>query len=292
MDIIAFLCFVEILDLRKQLIHQLKPKFSDREAKYLVDLLMEETLDIKKSKLLINHSLVVDESKVCLLESYINRLLEEEPIQYILEGEYFYGLPFKVNKNVLIPRPETEELVEWIIEESMNYPSLKILDIGTGSGCIPIALKLNLPASNVTAIDVSHEALIVANENANLLNASVHFQQVDILDETTWADFDKFDIIVSNPPYIPHKENALMEGNVLKFEPALALFVADKNPLIFYEKIRQFALQKLQPEGALFFECNEYNAKQVKKLLENHFKEVTLKKDINQKDRMVMGRKF
>lgn len=281
---------MEILELRKQLIHQLIPKFSDREAKYLVDLLMEDILDINKSKLLINNSLSVDKSKIVLLESLTQRLLEDEPIQYILEEEYFYGLPFKVNKNVLIPRPETEELVEWIIEEGKQRNALKILDIGTGSGCIPIALKLNLPVSNLTAIDVSQKALIVANENANLLNASIDFIQLDILDETTWAGFDKFDIIVSNPPYIPHKENTLMKGNVLKFEPALALFVDNDKPLIFYEKICQFALQKLQPEGALFFECSEYNAKQVKTLLENHFKEVTLKKDINQKDRMLMGR--
>lgn len=219
------------------------------------------------------------------------RLLQHEPIQYILEQADFYGLKFKVNRNVLIPRQETEELVYWILEtiqKEIKNANLKILDIGTGSGCIPITLKKKMPQLNVSAIDISTEALDVAKYNADLNKTSIEFIQSDILDPDQQQLLISYDVIVSNPPYIPLEERALLASNVTEFEPALALFVSDENPLIFYNTIAEFAKVHLNPNGYLFFECNEYNASEVIQLLENKlFMNIKLHKDINGKDRMI-----
>lgn len=279
---------MNILGIRKKRIEDLKSKFTEREARYLVDLLIEFVLEIDKSKLLMG-DVSINESQITLLDEYILRLKKDEPIQHILQEEFFYGMPFKVTKDVLIPRPETEELVEWILEDSQSKKDLKILDIGTGSGCIAIALKTNLPNSEVHAVDVSEIALKIAQENALNLGVDINFKQLDILNNENWNQLDIYDIIVSNPPYIPHKEKALMHNNVLQYEPPTALFVQDDDSLIFYQKIAQLAIQHLNPKGALYFECNEYNAREVEALLKKHFQEVDLKKDINGKLRMVKG---
>lgn len=252
---------------------------------------MEHIFEIDKSKLLIG-DVAINENQVTLLDEYILRLKNDEPIQHILQEEFFYGMPFKVTKDVLIPRPETEELVEWILEGCKHKNDLNILDIGTGSGCIAIALKTNLPNSEVHAVDVSENALKIAQENALNIGVDIIFKQLDILNNENWNQLDFYDIIVSNPPYIPHKEKALMHNNVLQYEPSTALFVQDEDPLIFYQKITQLAIQKLNPKGALYFECNEYNALEVENLLKNHFQSVDLKKDINGKLRMTRAKTF
>ena len=270
-----------------------------------------------------------------------NRLLAGTPVQYVVGFAWFYGLKFKVNNSVLIPRPETEELVEWILEtisdfrfqisdlnthqaETQNPPesrlqdktqnspeslrdetrNLAILDIGTGSGCIPITLKVKNPHLVVSAVDVSESALITASRNAYRHNVDIDFKRIDILNENDWTQLSDYQIIVSNPPYIPNCEKALMSDNVLKHEPHLALFVEDNNALVFYEKIANFALKHLKngqytdgtsreyrEGGYLFFECNEFNASDVVEMLKNKgFKEVILKKDMSGKDRMVRGK--
>jgi release factor glutamine methyltransferase len=194
---------------------------------------------------------------------------------------------------VLIPRPETEELVYWIMETMKNRKdNWAILDIGTGSGCIPITIKKKRPLAQVTALDVSDGALEVAKSNAARHQVAINWQQLDILQVQDWEKGNQYEVIVSNPPYIPHSEKALMADNVLAYEPPLALFVENDNALIFYEIIAIFALQSLQTDGYLFFECNEFNAQQVVQLLEHKgYVQVVLQKDMSGRDRMIRARK-
>jgi len=251
----------------------------------------------------------------------LEALKQEQPIQYILGETEFYGLPFKVNKDVLIPRPETEELVAWVISEVKNKiqisqteryvqskaevsrsTGINILDIGTGSGCIAISLAKNLPHAKVYALDVSKKALQVAKQNAELNNVEVEFIETDILKpdemrqktEAIWnLEFEnlEFDIIVSNPPYVRVKEKMQMKNNVLNNEPHLALFVKDENPLLFYEAISGFAVHKLNDKGLLFFEINEYLGNEMIQLLKaKQFRNIELKQDIFKKDRMIKGK--
>ena len=228
-------------------------------------------------------------------ESIQKRLENGEPIQYITGFAWFYGLKLKVNPTVLIPRPETEELVEWVLQTVSKQKGVKILDIGTGSGCIPVTLKVKNPSLQVSAVDISEGALITASRNAFRHNVDIDFKRLDILDETTWSELEQFDIIISNPPYIPTKEKIVMERNVLAFEPELALFVEDDNALIFYEKIAKFAQKHVYTEGSLsqlFFECNQYNALEVAQLLQKmDFKDVELRKDMSGNDRMIRAQK-
>ncbi len=224
------------------------------------------------------------------LQMIENRLLRHEPVQYILGEADFYGLKFQVNPHVLIPRQETEELVHWIIEtiNASGRRDYKLLDIGTGSGCIPITLKKQVPELSVSALDISPEALDIAKTNAQKHDTGITFLQTDILDQNAWLDLGQFDIIVSNPPYIPHRERKLMPAHVLAHEPELALFVENKNPLLFYETIAEFAKLHLEPGGWLFFECNEFNAQQVITLLKSKsFSHVTLQCDLNERPRMI-----
>lgn len=216
-----------------------------------------------------------------------NRLLTKEPVQYVLGQADFYGLKFKVNPYVLIPRPETEELIYWILEEKEDS-FISILDIGTGSGCIPIILKKKREKAKIFACDISAEALEMARQNAAIHQTKVTFLHIDILDENTWQALPHTDIIISNPPYIPYKEKHLMSAQVLDFEPELALFVQNENPLIFYTKIALLAKQKLKKGGKLYFECNEFNAEQVVVLLKKvGFADIKLRHDMAGKNRMV-----
>ncbi len=223
------------------------------------------------------------------LEEITKRLLQQEPVQYILGLADFYGLKFEVDRRVLIPRQETEELVYWILQHIEARRSVSVLDIGTGSGCIPIALKSNRPDLRVSAIDVSEGAAEVARSNVLRNQVDVTVAVSDVLDRTKWETFGRYDVIVSNPPYIPHREKELMSQNVKAFEPALALFVADVDPLLFYREIADFALTHLSPGGLLFFELNEFNAEEVAAMLEQSsaFEAVQLEKDMNGKWRMV-----
>ncbi|SHI48255.1 peptide chain release factor N(5)-glutamine methyltransferase [Flavobacterium haoranii] len=237
-------------------------------------------------------------------ETIISDLKQEKPIQYILGEAWFYGLPFKVNENTLIPRSETEELVEWIIESQKYVTSSgverTILDIGTGTGCIPISLKTNLPEAEVFAIDISEEALEVAKFNAKQNEVQVNFIQSDILKvedllslRAESRSLPKFDVIVSNPPYVRNLEKVEIKKNVLEYEPHLALFVEDNDALLFYRKIAQLALQALKPSGFLFFEINQYLGKEtVEMLIQLGYQNIELRKDLKGNDRMIKCKRY
>ena len=277
-----------IKESKLDLLNTLTPQFGEGEAYAMSRYIFEDYFTSKNDSDTFHDFLIEDFEKIK------TRLLAGEPVQYVVSFAWFYGLKFKVNPNVLIPRPETEELVEWVLETVKNssfiihHSPLKLLDIGTGSGCIPITLKVKNPSLNVAAVDISEGALITASRNAYRMNADVEFQRIDILNENEWSQLADFHIIVSNPPYIPNFEKALMENNVLSYEPHLALFVEDEKPLIFYEKIADFAKNHLCTEGSLFFECNEFNAAEVVEMLkEKGFKNIELRRDMSGKDRMI-----
>jgi release factor glutamine methyltransferase len=225
----------------------------------------------------------------------LNDLSAGKPIQYILGTAEFYRMKLKVNPNVLIPRPETEELVEWILTSvADSSKNLNILDVGTGSGCIAIALKKYLPKSTVAAVDISAAALQTAKENAQNNEVEVNFITADILAhaETALLNGQQFDVVVSNPPYIKEDEKPEMHENVLANEPHDALFVSNDNPLLFYKAIADFAQTKLVKNGLLFFEINEYLAKETIEMLDGKgFTDIVLKNDMQGKDRMVMAKR-
>lgn len=219
------------------------------------------------------------------------RLLRGEPVQYILGEADFYGLKFRVDPRVLIPRQETEELVHWVLESwrQVGKPTgIQVLDIGTGSGCIPISLKKQAPELEISAMDISADILELAAENADLNQVAINWIQTDILKKDAWPALGNFDYIVSNPPYIPPSQQHLMPDHVLAYEPHLALFAPEDDPLQFYREIGLFAFYQLTPNGMLFFETNEFNADRVGQLLQDiGFQEVTLRQDLAGKDRMV-----
>ena len=254
-------------------------------------ILMEEKLNLQRIDTVLKPDFLIPEEQLTDLKKILQRLQKEEPIQYILGNTEFYGLPFFVDESTLIPRSETEELVAWVIEEVAKLQSnpvtkLSILDIGTGTGCIPISLAKNLPKAKITAIDISPKALEVAKKNAHINKVTIDFIELDIL--ITKSLPQEFDIIVSNPPYVRELEKVEIKNNVLENEPHLALFVADENPLIFYSKIADLAKQQLSENGLLFFEINQYLGKETMALLEEKgFKNIELRKDIFGKDRMV-----
>jgi release factor glutamine methyltransferase len=252
---------------------------------------MEEKLKLQRIDTVLKPDYLITEKNLIDLKNIVKRLQKEEPIQYIIGTTEFYGLPFLVDKNTLIPRPETEELVSWVIEEvaklqSNTVSKLSILDIGTGTGCIPISLAKNLPKAKITAVDISSKALEIAKKNAQLNKVTINFIELDIL--TTKSLPQEFDVIVSNPPYVRELEKEEIKNNVLKNEPQLALFVADENPLIFYNKIAYLAKQQLSKNGMLFFEINQYLGKEtVNMLAKKGFKNIQLKKDLFGNDRMI-----
>ena len=246
-------------------------------------------MNLKRVDLALQPDLEFSTMSISKWDSYLKQLQLEIPIQYLLGTTCFYGLDFEVNSKVLIPRPETEELVEWIIEsvaERYQNKKVKILDIGTGSGCIAISLAKNLPKAQVFALDVSTEALFVAKGNANKNGVNVVFIQKDIL--TTIDLEQEFDIIVSNPPYIRNLEKIEIKKNVLENEPHLALFVADEDPLLFYRKIADLALKNSAKGAQLFFEINQYLGTETVKLLRSKgFDNIVLRKDLYENDRMI-----
>ncbi len=275
----------------KYITDSILPIYDAGEAASIATIILEDGFEIKPQE--INRDIIFDEIQIKKLDEIIKRLLAHEPVQYILGKTVFYGLSFNVNPDVLIPRQETEELVAWIIE-TLNGGKInecKILDIGTGSGCIPIVLKKKIKNAEIHALDISKMALQVAKENAALNNAEIIFHEIDILNENNWNDLPSYDLIVSNPPYIAENEKGMMPENVLNFEPHLALFSGNDDALIFYEKITEFAKEKLNRGGWLFFETNEFNAENAKQILvKNKFTEIKIKKDINAKNRMLRGR--
>ena len=272
----------------------------EQEIESFFFILTEYLHNLKRVDVALNPNFELSEDDVKKWNAILADLQQEKPIQYITGEAWFYGLQFEVNENTLIPRPETEELVEFILKETSNFQlpasSLNIIDIGTGSGCIPISLKANLPQANVSAIDVSEKALEVAKRNAQSNKVEVNFIQANILEVEDLSKLPlpnaqnllPLDIIVSNPPYVRNLEKEEIKKNVLDYEPHLALFVEDTDALLFYRKIAQLALKNLAPNGLLFFEINQYLGKETVELLENlGFKNIELKKDIYGNDRMV-----
>ena len=263
------------------------------EAQAIFFIALENIIGYRRPDYLLKKDQILEATQLAKLEYMLAQLQTGKPIQYILGETYFYGLPFKVDASVLIPRPETEELVEWVLSACgsiVNRKSeiLNILDIGTGSGCIAIAIKKNLPNAKVYALDIAKDSLAIARENATLNNVEIEFIEQDILSSSTSHLPSSFSLIVSNPPYITATEKLAMHHNVLANEPHRALFVTNEKPLIFYEAIVNFAMQHLKENGLLFFEINEYLGKQtVDLLIDNGFKNIELRKDMQGKDRMI-----
>ena len=281
-------------------IAKLKSKFKDElsalypleEVETFFFRLGEYFLDMKRIDLTLNKDKELSSEELESFKNALARLKKSEPLQYIIGEAEFYGYPFKVNPSVLIPRPETEELVEWIIKDckekySDNRP-IKILDIGTGSGCIAITLAKELPFAEVFAIDISEKALVTAKQNAALNAVAVNFVKEDILQLQKLTQ--SFDIIVSNPPYVRELEKFEIHSNVLENEPHQALFVADDDPLLFYRKISTLADKNLQRDGSLYFEINQYLGEETSILLKKFdFSEIILRQDLFGKDRMLKG---
>lgn len=276
---------MEIKDIKTIWKQQLAHLYPQEEALSLFYLVVEKKFGWSRLNLALQVDKKLQEPEHTYLNTVLSRLKTGEPVQYILGETEFYGLPFKVNAHVLIPRPETEELVSWVLEDG-KISEPKILDIGTGSGCIPITLAKKLPKARVFAIDVSEEALKVARENADKNQTQVHFAKVDILDPIYKET--EFDYILSNPPYVRWSEKEMMRKNVLDYEPDLALFVKDDDPLLFYRKILEFAEKHLQKEGFIYFEVNEFLKADLEALFkEKRCKSIEFRKDGFGKLRMV-----
>lgn len=331
---------------QQQLQTSLRDLYDNREAANIADWVMEHVTGMRKIDRVMHKQRMLMPVAEARLHDYTQELLSHKPVQYVLHEAWFCGMPFYVDENVLIPRPETEELVEWVVSEtgsrmpevgcqeskagSKKYevrntesgsgdqqsayakaPAdkpevggqrwedgsrkteessyIEILDIGTGSGCIPISLKKKLPQATIYACDVSEQALAVAAKNAAALQTPVHFLQADFLNAATWPSLPAVDIIVSNPPYIPQHNESSMLQNVLAYEPHLALFVPNEDPLVFYDAIARFAKEKLRPGGMIFVEIHEDLGPQTKALFEAMGFAAEVKQDFQGKDRMVKG---
>ncbi len=293
---------MNIKNLKQYFFSKLQTIQEDSEIESFFFILTEYLHNLKRIDVSLNPDFEVSEVDLEKWNTIISELKTEKPIQYITGEAWFYGLRFEVNENTLIPRPETEELVEWIIDglkakgkrqkaktENLTIQqsnNLSVLDIGTGSGCIPISLKKEIPNALVSAIDVSEKAIEKARKNAVDNEVEVNFILQNILE--TESLIEKYDIIVSNPPYVRNLEKQEIKKNVLDYEPHLALFVEDTDALLFYRKIAQLALTSLTPNGKLFFEINQYLGKETIELLENlGFKNIELRKDFVGNDRMI-----
>lgn len=289
----------ELNQVARELRGELEKLYDAREAEAMSRLILEHLTGLPYHRIVVDRGNRLAAEQRQKLKQLLEELLTGKPVQYVLGEAHFYGLSLRVNPSVLIPRQETEELVDWILksvhsglgERELRNP-ITILDIGTGSGCIAIALEKNLSAAkancSVGACDLSIDALELARENARINRSDVRFWQADILDENSWEAFPILDLIVSNPPYVTHSEQALMQAHVLKHEPHLALFVPDNDPLLFYRKVAAFGRQKLRPGGYLFFEINEAFGRDVCEHLEKTgYAQVELRKDLPGKDRMV-----
>jgi release factor glutamine methyltransferase len=274
---------------------RLENLFSEHELRLMFHVLCEERLHLSKSEILLGTDIRLSESDLLYFRAAVKRLQQNEPFQYIVGKTEFFGLEIYCDNRALIPRPETEELVEWILDTTEDKQA-KIMDLCSGTGCIAFALKSNLPGSEVYALEFSEDALTLANQNATALGLQVSFVQGDALSEQESFVFDEkhkesFDVWVSNPPYIPFKQKEEMKENVLAFEPHLALFVENDDALLFYRSIAEKALFYLKNGGFLFFELNEYYAEETAKLMHvMGYAEVEIKEDLQGKKRMLRAR--
>ncbi|OAB27406.1 release factor glutamine methyltransferase [Flavobacterium fryxellicola] len=286
---------MKIKEYRAHFIQELTPLYDAGEAESFFYIILEEKQQLKRIDLALHPDLVFSAAEIVVWNSILAPLKQEIPIQYLLGKTSFYGLDFIVNEHVLIPRPETEELVDWMLADNrkkQHATTLKMLDIGTGSGCIAISVAKNLPNATLFAIDVSEKALATAKKNAANNAVNVHFIHQNILEAITLSAVEgideKFDIIVSNPPYVRNLEKEEIKKNVLDNEPHLALFVEDDDALIFYKKIAELAQENLTENGQLYFEINQYlGAAMIDLLQQLHFKNIELRKDIYGNDRMI-----
>jgi release factor glutamine methyltransferase len=301
---------------QRALTSELTPLYDHREAALIADWVMESLTGKKKLDRLVLKTQQFTQKELDTYEEYKAGLLEHRPVQYVLHESWFGGMKFYVDESVLIPRPETEELVEWVVETATESERAgrrgkevseaggagtkrsedtpggqgagRILDVGTGSGCIAITLSKKLPGAEVHACDVSGDALAVAERNAVALGASVHFHALNFLEAKAWAQLPEIHYLVSNPPYIPLREKAVMAAHVTGFEPALALFVPDETPLLFYTKLAEFGRQKLAAGGAVFAEIHEDLGPQTAAVFRQAgFAEVVLRRDLQGKERMI-----
>jgi len=272
-----------------ELVNKLRSLYDEREATAIAHEVLQFITGLDKIRRLMDKNLQLTESQQVQFDSMLAALLKCKPLQYVLGHAWFMNREYMVNEQVLIPRPETEELVQWIIDEWKNEKTtFSILDIGTGSGCIPISLKLALPTANISSWDVSSGAINVAKENAKALGASIEFSELDFLQESEWAKLGTYDIIVSNPPYITISEKDDLHSNVTDYEPSLALFVSNSDPLQFYKAIAQFGLYHLNPGGDIYCELHRDYAEKAKNLFEERgYKNVEMRKDIHGNWRML-----
>ena len=283
---------MDFLQAQSTLLSQLRTIYDDREAAIIVDWVMEKITGMKKIDRLLHKKTTLSLAAGITLQQYTDELMNGRPVQYVLQESWFAGMPFYVDEHVLIPRPETEELVEWIASDTpqpaASSQPFHILDVGTGSGCIAITLKKRIPHALVYGCDVSRDALAIASRNAAALQATVKLIEADFLDPRAWAALPSVQVLVSNPPYIPLRDKPSMAPHVVDFEPHLALFVTDQDPLIFYQALADFAQQKLLPGGAIFAETHEELAKATADLFRKAgFQSVVLIQDLQGKDRFI-----
>jgi release factor glutamine methyltransferase len=281
-----------IHETRTELKEKLTLIYDTNEAENIAELVIEHITGFNRSEKALNKNKDLEISQAEKLTAIGQRLSEHEPVQYVLNEAWFCGMKFYVDKNVLIPRPETEELVELIISNiKFPFETLKILDVGSGSGCISIALKRKLRKAEVWSCDISPGALSIAKRNADTLSADVKFIQLNFLDEKERNGLPLFDIIVSNPPYVPEKDKYQMKPNVLEYEPRIALFVPDNDPLVFYKTIAEFGKKHLTEHGSIFLETHEDFAKATADLYLSENYTTEIKKDMQGKERMLYGNK-
>ncbi len=263
--------------------------YPEPEIDSLIDIIMDHAVKLKKTDLLINREQTITHQQLKKIENITKQLKKQKPIQQILGETEFYNITLKIEPHILIPRQETEELVDWIIKDSAHQ-RIKILDVGTGSGCIAIALAKNLPLASVTALDYKQKIIDTARKNAQLNDVNIRFICSDILNEA--LPDETYDLIVSNPPYVRSSEKKYMKRNVLDFEPNESLFVKDHDPLIFYRKIIQLVRENLTNKGFVYFEINENLGEEMVRLMKEHkLRNICLKKDLNNKDRMIKAQK-
>ena len=275
-------------EIYRQYLLELNKIYSGNEAAEITNIAFDDVAGIKRADVIKNPSMPIEDSLLQALTTVLSRLQKSEPIQHITGLAWFCGLSFKVSTSVLIPRPETEELVQ-LASAFISNKNSAVLDIGSGSGCIPIALKVKHPATKITGIDISDEALQIAKQNAELNKCDIHFFKNNFLDEAAWLSLGNFDVIISNPPYIPETDKNLLDKNVLQFEPHLALFEPAGQPYIFYKKIARFGQTHLRTGGKIFVEIHEDFGKVVFEIFLAADYEVKLIKDMFGKERFVVA---
>ncbi|WP_439506074.1 peptide chain release factor N(5)-glutamine methyltransferase [Sediminibacterium sp.] len=282
-----------IRDAKQAIIEAIEPIYDNREAVNIATLLLEELTGYSKMNQFLQKQSLVSEAISSKLNHCIERLSKGEPVQYIIGKAWFMEMELIVNSSTLIPRPETEELVDALIKylKTNNKEQVQILEIGSGSGCIPIAIAKYYPKAIVTSIDISKEALEVARRNAEQIGVTIKWELLDFLNQTHWENIGTYDIIISNPPYIRKAEAANMHTNVLAYEPHNALFVEDNDPLIFYKAIHEFCSIHLNKNGAIFLEINESLGKSTADVFNTNYS-VEIKKDMQNKERMIMAYQF